>query len=94
MIYPEPKFLPAGDAALVVELGDEISPEINRKARSLSLALEKGGIPGVFDFLPTYRSVLVFYDPLALSPAALQDALSRLLQSSDEDADSAPQAVH
>lgn len=94
MIYPEPKFLPAGDAALVVELGDAISPEINRKARSLSLALEKGGIPGVFDFLPTYRSVLVFYDPLALSPAALQDALTRLLQSPGEDADSAPQAIH
>lgn len=94
MIYAEPKFLPAGDAALVVELGDEISPEINRKVRSLSRGLEQGGIPGVFDFLPTYRSVLVFYDPLALSAAELQDGLTRLLQSPDESAESAPQAIH
>ena len=94
MIYDEPKFLPAGDAALVVELGDEISPEINRRVRSLSLALERGGVAGVFDFLPTYRSALVFYDPLAVSAAELQDALTGLLESADEDADSAPQVVH
>lgn len=94
MIYAEPKFLAAGDAALVAELGDEISPEINRRVRSLSLALEQGGIPGVFDFLPTYRSVLVFYDPLELSAAALQDGLTRLLQSPGESAESAPQVAH
>ena len=94
MIYLEPKFLPAGDAALVVELGDEISPEINRRVRSLSLALERGGVAGVFDFLPTYRSALVFYDPLAVTAADLQDALMGLLESADEDAESAPQVVH
>ena len=94
MIYPEPRFLPAGDAALVVELGDEISPEINRRVRSLSLALERGGVAGVFDFLPTYRSALVFYDPLAASAAELQDALTGLLESADEDAESAPEVVH
>ena len=94
MIYAEPKFLPAGDAALVVELGDEISPEINRRVRSLSLALERGGVAGVFDFLPTYRSALVFYDPLAVSAAELQDALTGLLESADEDADAAREVVH
>ena len=94
MIYAEPKFLPAGDAALVAELGDEISPEINRRVRSLSRGLEQGGIPGVFDFLPTYRSVLVFYDPLELSAAELQDGLTRLLESPDGFAESAPQVAH
>ena len=60
MIYDRPRFFPAGDLALVAELGDAISPEINRKVRSLTDALEQGSIPGVFDFLPTYRSVLVY----------------------------------
>ena len=94
MIYAEPKFLPAGDAALVVELGDAISPEINRRVRSLSLALERGGVAGVFDFLPTYRSVLVFYDPLELSAAELQDAVMGLLESPDEGGEFARQVVH
>lgn len=94
MIYPEPLFLPAGDAAIVVELGDAISPAINRRVRSLSLALENGSVPGVVDFLPTYRSVLVYYDPLSVSPDALQSQIARLLQSPDADAASNPRVVH
>lgn len=95
MTYPEPLFLPAGDAAIVVELGDAISPAINRRVRSLSLALENGSIPGVSDFLPTYRSVLVYYDPLSVSPDALQSQIARLLQSPDAEAAAAnPRVVH
>lgn len=93
MIYPEPRFLPAGDAAIVVELGDAISPAINRRVRTLSLALESGSVPGVVDFLPTYRSVLVYYDPLSASPDALQSQIARLLQAPDADAAANPRIV-
>lgn len=93
MIYAEPRFLPAGDAAIVVELGDAISPAINRRVRSLSLALENGSVPGVFDFLPTYRSVLVYYDPLSASPDAVQSQIARLLQSPDADAAANPRVA-
>ena len=93
MIYAEPRFLPAGDAAIVVELGDAISPAINRRVRSLSLALENGSVPGVFDFLPTYRSVLVYYDPLSASPAAVQSQIARLLQSPDAEAAANPRVA-
>ena len=93
MIYAEPRFLPAGDAAIVVELGDAISPAINRRVRSLSLALENGTVPGVFDFLPTYRSVLVYYDPLSASPAAVQSQIARLLQSPAAEAAANPRVA-
>lgn len=93
MIYAEPRFLPAGDAAIVVELGDAIRPAINRRVRSLSLALENGSVPGVFDFLPTYRSVLVYYDPLSISPAAVQSQIARLLQSPDAEAAANPRVA-
>ena len=93
MIYAEPRFLPAGDAAIVVELGDAISPAINRRVRSLSLALENGSVPGVFDFLPTYRSVLVYYDPLSASPDAVQSQIARLLQSPDAEAAANPRVA-
>lgn len=93
MIYAEPRFLPAGDAAIVVELGDAISPAINRRVRSLSLALENGSVPGVFDFLPTYRSVLVYYDPLSVSPDAVQSQIARLLQSPDAEAAANPRVA-
>jgi len=83
VLYDKPLFFPAGDLALVVELGDAISPEINRKVRSLTDALEEGGIPGVFDFLPTYRSVLVYYDPLKVTSGKVQDGIERLLESAE-----------
>ena len=93
-MYDKPLFLPAGDTALVVELGDAISPEINRKVRSLSDALEMGSIPGVFDFLPTYRSVLAYYDPLEITLAELQVGIEELLQNADETGIGSRRVVH
>ena len=83
MIYDRPRFFPAGDLALVAELGDAISPEINRKVRSLTDALEQGSIPGVFDFLPTYRSVLVYFDPLLVTSGEVEEGIERLLESAE-----------
>ena len=65
-------FFPAGDQALVVELGEAISPEINRRVHDLTLAIEDQDIPGVIDLVPTYRSLLVQYDPSHISIHELQ----------------------
>ncbi len=68
----EPRLLPAGDSALVVEYGDRIAPAVNRRVRELFLALDGVGLRGVVDLVPTYRSLLVCYDPLVLSLDELQ----------------------
>ena len=94
MIYDKPLFFPAGDMALVAELGNAITPEINRRVRSLTDALEQGGIPGVFDFLPTYRSVLVYYDPLATTSEKVQSAIEHLLDNAEEAGACARHIVH
>ncbi|MCI0439748.1 MAG: 5-oxoprolinase subunit PxpB [Chloroflexi bacterium] len=93
-MYERPRVLPAGDRALVVELGDAISPDINRRVRNLTLAIERTRVPGVFDLVPAYRSVLVYYDPLATSYAQLQDRLQELAQNLDEQAIESPRVVH
>ncbi len=74
----EPRFLVAGDAALIVELGDAIDPAINRRVRGLFLAAEGARLAGVRDLVPTYRSLLVSYDPLQTTFAALRERLSNL----------------
>ena len=94
MIYDRPAFLPAGDMAIVVELGDEISVEINRRVRGLTDALERASIPGVFDFLPTYRSVLVYYDPLATTAPEVESGIERLLEDAEESDAGARHIVH
>ncbi|MFZ5627291.1 MAG: 5-oxoprolinase subunit PxpB [Bacillota bacterium] len=63
-MYDKARFLPAGDKGVVVEFGNSISKEINKKIRSLMLAIEQAELPGIMELIPTYRSLLVLYDPL------------------------------
>ena len=57
------RYLVSGDCAVSVEFGNEISPEINRKIRAFKIALEKAGVEGIVETVPTYRSLLVIYEP-------------------------------
>jgi len=80
MIYERPRFLPGGDSALFIEFGDAIDPELNRRVRQMHLAIEEAGLTGVTEAVPTYRSLLVYYEPRQISPEGLiaeLDLLSR-----------------
>ena len=78
MIYEEPRFLPGGDKAIVVEFGDVVDPEVNRRVRHLMLAIQKTRIPGVIEMVPTYRSLLVYFEPLQIRAQKLQETLYSL----------------
>ena len=78
-MYHEPRFLLAGDSALVVEFGDKVSPDINAKVRKLLLQLEKCPIKGVREAVPTYRSLLIHYDPIELSLETLRSELEETM---------------
>src|SRR5574337_1184603 len=66
------RFLPAGERGLIVELGNQISLEINEPVLALAIGIEAAGIPGLTEVIPTYRSVGVEYDPLASSFEEMQ----------------------
>jgi inhibitor of KinA len=83
-MHSEPRFLLAGDAALVVEFGNKIDEEINCRVRSLAAALEENPIPGLAEAVPTYRSLLVHYDPLRLSHKDLIDLVRTILEKGEE----------
>jgi KipI family sensor histidine kinase inhibitor len=61
------RYLPFGDTALIVEFGVAISPDINRRVLALNVAVSKARLRGVEELVPTYRSLLVRYDPLKTS---------------------------
>jgi inhibitor of KinA len=77
--YDAPRILPAGDRALTVELANEISPEINGRVRALATALARDRLPGIIDLVPTYRSLLVYYDPLRTGPEELKACILNLV---------------
>lgn len=70
MRYPAPRCLDAGEAALVVEFGDSVDPEINAAVLALDASL-RAPLEGIIETVPTYRSLMIHYDPLALARAAL-----------------------
>ena len=59
----KPRFLRAGDRAIVIELGDAIDPELNAKVLAIDDALRRLPFAGFVEAVPTYRSLLVFFDP-------------------------------
>jgi KipI family sensor histidine kinase inhibitor len=63
-LYEAARYLPFGDSALVVEFGEVISLEANSKVTALNEAIQKAKIQGVEELVPTYRSLLVRYNPL------------------------------
>jgi KipI family sensor histidine kinase inhibitor len=83
-MYDEPRLLLAGDSALVVEFGDEISHEVNRKVRALAEALGRSGLSGLGEVVPTYRSLLLHYDPLRLSCDEVAAFVTGVLQECGE----------
>lgn len=66
-----PRFLDAGEAALVVEFGTAVDPAISDRVLALDAALAAAMPDGVRELVPTYRSLMVHYDPLRLGRAAL-----------------------
>jgi len=74
-MYPRSIFRVMGDRGLLLEFGDEISLEINEKVRRMTLAVQAGVIEGIIEKVPTYRSLLIIYNPLIIN---IEDLKKRL----------------
>ena len=80
------RFLSLGDSALAVEFGDAVNPQLSRAVLRLDRVLRARPPEGVVETVPTFRSLLVHYDPLATSRAQLERVIAELL---DRDAGAA-----
>ena len=77
------RFVPAGDAAVSVELDETISIAVNTRIRALEYLIEQKGVPGVVEAVPSFRALLVYYDPAQTGYAALCDTLRALAAQTD-----------
>jgi KipI family sensor histidine kinase inhibitor len=79
------RYLSCGDTAFTVEFGNEISPRINGQVMALHAAIgaakAAGRLEGVVETVPSMRSLMVTYDPLATSRADLQPRIDALIAS-------------
>jgi len=78
-----PRFLDCGDAALTIEFGNAITPELVAQVAALEQAVgaaqARGELPGLIEAVPTFRSLTLMYDPLRTRRTELDAALRALL---------------
>lgn len=72
------RFLDVGDTAFAIEFSARIAPEINALVHRTATLIAGSPPAGVIETVPTFRSLLVHYDPRLTSAATLQAALAEL----------------
>lgn len=75
----EAQFRPCGDTALVVQFGERIDPRLSDAVLALDAALAEAAVDGVVEAVPTFRSLMIHYDPLRTSAAELRRAIEPLI---------------
>lgn len=79
----QPLFLPCGDAAVTIEFGTAIDPAISARVLALDAALNAEPVPGLIETVPTYRSLMVQFDPLVLDFGGLEQRVAALVPNLD-----------
>jgi KipI family sensor histidine kinase inhibitor len=86
----EPRLLPLGDAAFTVEFGATLDPALHARVLGLAQALEtlrrRGRLAGVVEWVPTFRSLTIHFDPDQTDP----DRLARRLLAAARKGSAAP----
>ncbi len=81
-----PRILACGDSAISVELSDEIDESVSARVIALADDLAVNPIDGIDELVPTYRSLMVMYDPEIVRGRMLSGALLQRLSSLIADA--------
>lgn len=74
---------PAGDRALTVEFANVIREEVNRKVCMLNRRICGAGLPGITETVPSYRALLVLYDPSVITFAELKQRMEYFSEQTD-----------
>lgn len=82
------RVLDAGDAAVTIEFGHRIDQAMLAAVHALDTAIGRlhaeGGLPGLIETMPTFRSLTVFFDPLRTGRRAVIDALQPWLLAAEQ----------
>ncbi len=83
-MYPKTRYLTAGDKTIVLELGNTISRKINLAIRKLDFCITRENISGIKEIVPTYRSLIIYYNPQKVKYTDLIQKLKELENSVTE----------
>ncbi|MCC9135622.1 5-oxoprolinase subunit PxpB [Pontibacter silvestris] len=61
------KMFPLGDAAIVLQFGEEISLSIHNKVKAVAAHLDKYPFWGMIEYVPAFTTVTIYYNPWVIS---------------------------
>jgi len=82
LMNPTVKYLPCGDTAVAVEFGDRVDRRLSASVVSLGKRISEARLTGLVETVPTFRSLLVHYDPLRTSASQLCAQIDAVLEAS------------
>lgn len=75
------KIVWSGDSAFAIEFGDVIDGTINDRVLALDDAVRAAAPTGILETVPTYRSLMVHLDPVAVDPLGVATSLMAMVTS-------------
>lgn len=71
---------PLGDSAIIKVFEEKIDLDVLKRVDSLKYYINKDNKEGVCENVPSYNTLLVYYDPLVLSYKDMEDYILKLLE--------------
>lgn len=84
-LYKKTKYCITGDKGLLVEYGEGVDPGVNAKVRGMTIKLKEIMPKGIIEIIPTYRSLLIVYDPCSTNPYILENFMTGLEKRGQEE---------
>lgn len=70
---------PLGDSALIIDFGNVIDEDVNKRVLAIAHAFQEVGIEGIRDIVPAYSSITVHYEiPKVVKPHNVRSAFETL----------------
>ncbi|WP_339239258.1 5-oxoprolinase subunit PxpB [Paenibacillus sp. FSL R5-0517] len=84
---------PLGETAVIIDCGDHLSVAVQRRVASVCALLEKRTLPAMIEWVPSYTSVTLFYNPFISPYPELCRALLQQLNQMKESVQDKPRTV-
>jgi inhibitor of KinA len=75
------RVLTAGDTAISIEFGEHVDQQLSLWVLALARRLNEARMAGVVETVATFRSLMVYYEPLVVPTAALTAQIAELMKS-------------
>jgi len=89
-----PEYHIAGDSAIFIKIGEEISETTNSDIRYLCTQLENTKLKGLIEWVSSYTGITVYYNPLVLKLDKLKESVSHLWKNKHDNTKSEKKIIH